>query len=57
MENPVFVYCRVSDCIYNQEGRCQATGIEIRNMVCETYVKEELNPLDDPDKERDIKED
>ena len=53
----VTVYCQREDCIYIQERKCSTTGIEINSDgFCETYEKEELNPLDDPDKERDLKE-
>jgi hypothetical protein len=45
------VYCDREDCIYNQAGKCDTTGIEITSAGCETYEKENLP--DDPDKERD----
>ena len=48
----VTVYCE-RDCQYKIDGKCATTGIEINSDgFCETYEKEELNPLDDPDKER-----
>lgn len=54
----VTVYCDREDCIYNQQNKCSTTGIQINSDgFCETYEKEELNPLDNPDHERDIKED
>ena len=35
------VYCNREDCIYNQAGKCDTTGIEINSDgLCETYEKE-----------------
>ena len=47
------VYCDRDWCRYTLDGQCSATVIQIdSDGVCTTYEKEELNPLDDPDKER-----
>lgn len=46
------VYCDQTDCIFQQQGWCSTTGIEIKNLICETYEKEELPDYENPDKER-----
>ena len=54
--NLLRVYCDQEDCQFNQSGKCTTTGIDIKNLICESYEKEELPDIDRPDAERDIKE-
>lgn len=57
MINFVSVYCNQENCRYNQDKRCNTTGIQISSIgFCESYEEEELLDMNRPDSERDLQE-